>query len=142
MIQLQKLNAPPCSRQGMSLVEVVLAAAALGIVLVMIAQAMVSLDRARKATEHLDRASRELENSLKSFAAKPWDELTPEAAKEWQLEEAVASQFAGATLDTTIEPVENPDGKRITMRLTLPAKPEPLVLSTWVFEPRGEEGEP
>ena len=135
-------NIPAARRQGVSIFEVALAAAALGMVLVMIAQAMVSLDRARRATDNLDVASRELENSLKSFAARPWDELTPETASEWQLAEEVTTQLPGADLEALVEPVENPTAKRITMRLTLPSKPAPLVLTTWVFEPAGEDDEP
>lgn len=132
-------NITATSRRGVSIFEVVLAAAALGMVLVMIAQAMMSLDRARKATDNLDAASRELENSLKSFAARPWDELTTEAASEWQLTDEAKSQLPGAELETSVEPVDNPAGKRITMRLSLPSKPAPLVLTTWVFEPVDEE---
>jgi cytoskeletal protein RodZ len=125
-------------RQGASIFEVVLAAAALGMVLVMIAQAMVSLDRAQSATDQLDVASRELENSLKLFAARPWDELSPETASEWQLAEEAKSRLSGSVLETSVETAENPTAKRITMRLTLPSKPAPLVLTTWVFEPAGE----
>lgn len=130
---------PIAGRRGVSIFEVALAAAALGMVLVMIAQAMVSLDRARRATDQFDVASREMENSLKSFAARPWDELTPETAREWQLTDEAKSQLAGEVLETSVESVENPTGKRISMRLTLPSKPAPLVLTTWVFEPSGEE---
>ncbi|WP_442483706.1 hypothetical protein [Aeoliella sp. SH292] len=129
-------------RRGASIFEVALAAAALGMVLVMIAQAMVSLDRARKATDNLDVASRELENSLKLYAARPWDELTTETANEWQLTEEVTAQLPGARVETSVEPVENPNAKRITVRLTLPSKPAPLVLTTWVFEPAGEDDVP
>lgn len=128
-------------RRGASIFEVALAAAALGMVLVMIAQAMVALDRARRATDNLDVASRELENSLKLFATRPWDELTPETASAWQLAEEVTAKLPGAELETSVEPVENPTAKRITMRLTLPSKPSPMVLTTWVFEPAGEDNE-
>jgi cytoskeletal protein RodZ len=129
-------------RRGVSIIEVVLAAAALGIVLVMIAQAIVSLDRARSATDKLDVASRELENSLKAFAARPWGDLTTETASAWQLGEEFTTQIPGAKLETSVEPAENPTAKRITMRLTLPSKPAPLVLTTWVFEPAGQEDGP
>lgn len=133
---------PLAGRRGVSIFEVALAAAALGMVLVMIAQAMVSLDRARRVTDQLDVAGRELENSLKSFAARPWDELTPEAASDWQLTEDVTTRLPGAKVETSVDPVDSPTAKRITMRLTLPSKPAPLVLTTWVFEPAGEDDGP
>jgi type II secretory pathway pseudopilin PulG len=136
---------PRRQASGFTLMEVTVAAIALGILTVGVLQAIVALDRARQATERIDYASRELDNLLERFIHQPWPSITQEAATEIQPPEEVAQHLPAATLETLVMSQTEPvDAKRITMKLRWRAHAEhfcePLVLTAWVFPP--EEVDP
>lgn len=127
-------------RRGMTILEVTLSAAALAIVAVSVVQATVGLDRARVASDRLDYASRELENSLKQFTSQPPSEVTQAAADQWKLPAEVARELPGAQLRTMVASEDQPASKRVTMELQLSTLRRPLVLTRWV--PVGQEEQP
>lgn len=127
-------------RRGMTLLEVTLSAAALAIVATSVVQATVGLDRAHQASGQVDYASREMENSLKQFINQPPSDITQEAADQWQLPAEVVQQLPGSRLTTTVADLQDPIAKRVTMKLQLSNRGQPLVLTRWV--PGEQEEQP
>ena len=125
--------------------EVVIAAAALGLVSAAILQSTVAIERARRATMRADYASRELDNLIERFVNQPWDAITQSAADRLQPDEAVAAHLPNASLETLVLQQSEPlDAKRITMQLRWRSQPatkeHSLALTAWVFRP--QEGAP
>lgn len=133
-------------RRGIAILEVLLSAVALGIVAVSVVQATVGLDRARAVSNRLDYASRELENSLKQFTSGPPNEINQASADKFRLPAEVARRLPGAQLITTVTDQQDPTAKRVTMKLQLVSRGQPLVLTTWVpvaqVEAVDQEGQP
>ncbi|QDU54062.1 type II secretion system protein [Aeoliella mucimassa] len=123
-------------RRGMLLVETVLSLLALAVVVLSITQAMVMLDRARKATARFDLVSRELENVLTEFTSQRYDEITADSAAGLAVPTAVAEVFPRATLETMVVDESNPAAKRVTAKLTPGSddRVQPICLTTWVYD--------
>lgn len=120
--------------------EVVVAAAALGLLTVGIVQSTVAIERARRANLRADYASRELDNMVERFVHQPWEAITQSAADQLRPDAELAAHLPNASLETLVFAQTEPlDAKRITMQLRWRAQPhaqeQSLALTAWVFRP-------
>lgn len=138
--QDRRKSPPP---RGFTLMEVTVAAVALGLLSVAVMQATFALKRLRQATASRDYASRELDNLMERFVHQPWESITQSTAAELTVPDEVATRLPAAELQTLVmDEAEPVDAKRITMQLRWRAYAgehgKPLKLTAWVFRPREE----
>ena len=112
-------------RRGVSLMEV----AAAGILLAVLLTVCLQFTRATAAQRRGLRARRaavqEVTNVMERLCARPWEELTPEAAGQVQLSQESQQAFPDGQLQVDVARTdEEPDAKRITVVLRWPAGPE------------------
>jgi prepilin-type N-terminal cleavage/methylation domain-containing protein len=131
-------------RRGTTLVEMLLALAALAVAAVLAAQlgtgALSERTRADARLDALDAAG----NVLESARAAPWDGLTPDWAAGQKLPAFAADRLTGGALTATVEPEPGrPRVKRVTVEVRWnhrdgqPARPVRLV---GLFAARAAEG--
>ena len=135
-MQASKLNPP--RRRGVTIIEVTVAAAMLGVLLASSAQVMRSLAAQQAAAARRATALQLLQAVMEEFANQPWDELTPEFASQVALPDVANSLLPGATVKATVTGDSNPiAAKRLAVELRWnspngqPASP--LRLTTWVY---------
>ncbi len=104
-------------RRGTTLIELMVAAALLGTILVVCLQLVAATTMQRRAADQRRLALMEVENAMERLAARPWNELTPQTAAG-PLSPAVHSRLPGAELkaDVTTSAAE-PGAKRIAVSL-------------------------
>ena len=104
-------------RRGMTLLELAVAAAVLGTMLVVCLQMLTATAAQHKVADQRQLAVLEVENTMERLAARPWSELTPQSAAG-QLSPAAGSRLPGAELkvEVTTSPTE-PAAKRIAVTL-------------------------
>ena len=104
-------------RRGMTLMELVVAAALLGTILIICLQLLAATAQHRRHVNQRQLALTEVENTMERLAARPWNELTPQTAAG-QLSPAVRTRLPGADLkvEVTTSSAE-PSAKRIAVTL-------------------------
>jgi len=104
-------------RRGMTLLELAVAGALLGTLLVVCLQLLAATAAQRRAADQRQLAVLEVENAMERLAARPWAELTPQAAAP-QLSPSVRNRLPGAEwkIEVTPSPAE-PLAKRIAVSL-------------------------
>jgi prepilin-type N-terminal cleavage/methylation domain-containing protein len=104
-------------RRGMTLLELVAAAALLGTLLVVCLQLLVATAQQRKVADQRQLALLEVENAMERLAARPWSELNPQTAAG-QLSSSVRSRLPDAELKTEVTTsAAEPLAKRIAVTL-------------------------
>jgi len=123
-------------RRGMTLLELVVAGALLGTILVVCLQLLAATAEQRRAADQRQLAVLEVENAMERLAARPWDELTPQAVATPQLSPSVRGRLPGAELkvEVTASPAE-PLAKRIAILLRWQDRSgqftQPVRIVTW-----------
>ena len=123
-------------RRGMTLLELVVAGALLGTILVVCLQLLAATAEQRRAAEQRQLAVLDVENAMERLAARPWDELTPQAVAAGQLSFSVRSRLPGAELKVEVTaPSAEPLAKRIAVSLRWQDRSgqftQPVRIVTW-----------
>ena len=127
-------------RRGTTIIELTVAGAILGTLMVVGLQMLTAVAAQRRAIDQQQFATLELANVMERMAARPWSELTPQAAAQEQLSSAIRSRLPGAELkvDVSTSDVE-PDAKRIVVSLRWQNRAgvllPPLTITTWKYRP-------
>jgi prepilin-type N-terminal cleavage/methylation domain-containing protein len=88
-------------RRGMTLLELVVAAALLGTVMVVCLQMLAATTHQRKVADQRQLALLEVENAMERLAVRPWNDLTPQTPAA-QLSPAVRGRLPGADLKVEV----------------------------------------
>ncbi|MGO8691357.1 MAG: prepilin-type N-terminal cleavage/methylation domain-containing protein [Thermoguttaceae bacterium] len=135
------------SRRGMSLLELITAAALLAVLLTAGLQMSGAAAAQRRAIRQRQAASLELANILERLASRPWSELTPQQAGQERLSPAVAALLPRAELHVEVAPAPGqPEARRITASLRwqgpngMPLPP--VSLSAWRYRLADAAGQP
>lgn len=128
-------------RRGLLLVEAMIAGIAIGTAAVLTVSMLITINGNRRTAERTLVATQELNNQLERLTAKPWSEITPEAAKDIQLSPSAAARLPEGELRIEVQAVEVPrPGKRLLGELRWQDRGNswrpPLRLTAWVFAPR------
>lgn len=132
------INDRPCaSRAGFSLIEVVAAAAVLGIATTLTAQLALNVTDLRRTAREHQIAREEVANVLEQWTLASWETLSPERAKLVTASAAVRRAIPSGELALEIAPVAgDPDMRRLAARFTWRnrrGEPQPAVQAvTWV----------
>jgi hypothetical protein len=130
---------PAASRRGSLLAEV-----AMGTVMVMIAMTLTVkvlgyAGSQRRAADHRQRAVQEAANVMERITAYPYDEITPERARELALSPSARQSLPHAELAVAVgdeQPGASRAAKRISVRLRWHGRSgeweSPVRLTTWV----------
>jgi Tfp pilus assembly protein PilV len=111
-------------RRGISLMEVAAAGILLAVMLTVCVQFLRATARQRRGLQARRAAIQEAANVMERVCARPWEELTPEAAGQVRLSEEAQAAVAGGALQVDVAQTdEKPDGKRITVVLRWPGGP-------------------
>ncbi len=98
------------NRRGFTMLEMVVAAALLGTLLIVTLKMLGAVADWRRDADRRQLAVIEAANVMEWLSARPWDELTPEAVADVRLPESVTRQLPGAELK--IEVVDSPAGEK------------------------------
>ncbi len=137
------------ARRGFSLLELAVAGALLGALLVVCLQLIGAMAAQRRAADQRRLAVVEVGNILERLAARPWDELTSknvgqEMEEKEKLSPQAASRLPGAELKIEVtQPAKEPDARRIVVSLRwqdaagvlLP----PVRIATWRYCEKNEK---
>ena len=105
-------------RRGYSLLEIFVAGTVLAAVLVISVQLVRATAAQRQATGRRQVAVQETANLMERLVARPWAELTPEAARSVQLSAEVRQALPGADLAVDVAPAPgDAEAKTITVQL-------------------------
>ncbi len=127
----------PCGRRGFTLVELALTVGMLAIAMSVTVQLLGWIVAERRASERRQFAAQEAANVLERFAARPFDGLTPEAARAVTLSEAARAVLPGAELSVVVDDRgAAPDARRVAVRLRWRQRSgewdAPVRLTTWI----------
>jgi prepilin-type N-terminal cleavage/methylation domain-containing protein len=130
-----------CRRRGFTLVELSLTLAILAVAMSVTVQVLGGIAAQRRAIERRQYAAQEAANVLERFAARPFDGLTPEAARSVSLSDDARQALPGAELTVIVDDkAASPDSKRVAVRLRWRQRSgeweTPVRLTTWI-ERRG-----
>ena len=89
-------------RRGMTLLELAVAGALLGTLMVVCLQLLAATAEQRRAADQRQLAILEVENAMERLAARPWAELTPEAVAAPQLSPSIRNRLPGAELKVEV----------------------------------------
>jgi prepilin-type N-terminal cleavage/methylation domain-containing protein len=104
-------------RRGMTLVELMVAAALLGAIMVVCLQLLAATAQQRRHADQRRLALLEVENAMERLAARPWNELTPQTAAA-QLSPSIRGRLPGAELKAEVTAsAAEPLAKRIAVTL-------------------------
>jgi type II secretory pathway pseudopilin PulG len=104
-------------RRGMTLFELVAAAAVLGALLVVCVQLLAATTQQRRIADQRQLALLEVQNTIERLAARPWNELTPQTAAG-KLSPALSRRLPDAELKVEVTAsVAEPQAKRIAVSL-------------------------
>lgn len=132
------------NRRGVTLLELAVAGILLGTLLTVCLQMVGATAARRRAVEDRQTAMLEAGNVMERLAARPWDELTPEAVAEIELSsEARESLLEGRLeVDVTRGGPDEPDAKRVAVLVRWndrSGKPQrPVRLVAWRYRRAGE----
>lgn len=126
-------------RRGTTILELAVAGALIGALLVVCLQLLAATAAGRRAADQQQCAILELDNVMERVVARPWAELTTAALAAEQLSPWAERQLPGAELKLKVSNVaDEPDAKRITAALSWRDRSgqmrEPMTLSTWRYD--------
>jgi Tfp pilus assembly protein PilE len=105
-------------RRGMTLVELAVAGALLGTLLVVCLQLLAATAEQRRSVDQRQLAVLEVENAMERLAARPWTDLTPQAVAPPQLSPSARNRLPGAEWKIEVTaPSNEPLAKRIAVSL-------------------------
>jgi hypothetical protein len=107
------------SARGAMYVEVLAAAVVALAAFALVVQLAVFVLHQRRAGDHRQIALQEAANILENFAARPWDDVTPETARTIALSSAADEQLQDAELNVEItdQPANEGNGRRISVAI-------------------------
>ncbi len=120
------------------MVEMIVAGALLGTLLVVCLQLCVAAAAQRQAAARRQCASLELANVMERVAARPWSKLTAADLAAEHLSPSASAQLPGAELKIEVlTPAGDPEAKRLTATVCWQDRdgqpPQPLRLTTWRY---------
>jgi prepilin-type N-terminal cleavage/methylation domain-containing protein len=126
-------------RRGMTVLELVVAAAILGTLLAVSLQLLAATAQQRSVADQRQFAVLEAENMMERLAARPWAELTPQTAVP--LSPAVRARLPSAEVKVEVAPAPNdPLAKRIVVALRWRDQTgqfvQPVRIVTWRWQGR------
>ncbi len=126
-------------RRGMMLVELAVAGALVGTLLVVCLQLFSAAVAQRRAADLRQCALLELGNVMEHITARPWTKLTTALLSQEQLSPSAESQLPGAKLKIEVSTLAGePDAKRITAALRWQDRSgqlvAPVTLTTWRYK--------
>ena len=127
------------TRRGMMMIELAVAGALLGTLLVVCLQLLSAAAAQRRAADQRQCALVELGNVMERLAARPWAELTTTAVAQERLSPSADRQLPGAELKIEVFTLaDEPNAKRITAALRWQDRSGqlgiPLTISTWKYK--------
>lgn len=132
-------------RRAFTMVEVTITAMLLVIAMTLTLQALGWVAAERRAVDRRQCAIREASNLMERLAARPWEDLTPEALKEVRLSDLTTRALPGAELNLAVDEqdqAEAGDSKRLSLRLRWRNRAggweAPVRLSAWISRRGGE----
>jgi hypothetical protein len=122
-------------RRGIAVMELVVAGALLGALMVVCLQLLMATNGQRRATEQRQLAVLEVENAMERLAALPWGELKAGMAAP-KLSPSAHSSLPGAELKVEVtSPAAEPAAKRIVVSLRWQDRAgqfvSPIKIATW-----------
>lgn len=128
------MTAPAPKRRGFTLLEVSAAGAMLAVAMTLAVQALGAMAADRRALDRRREATQEAANVMERLAARPWDELTPEALGDAKPSPEARKALPGVTLKVAVAP--QGDLKRLAVEVRWhgqggPAE-VPVRLTSWV----------
>ena len=126
------------TRRGTMILELVVAGALLGTLLVVCLEMFSAAAAQRRAADQRNCAVLELGNVMERVAARPWAELTTSAVARERLSPSAAGQLPAAELKIEVStPPAEPAAKQITAALRWEDRSRrlvaPLRLTTWKY---------
>jgi len=127
------------TRRGMMMIELAVAGALVGTLLVVCLQLLTAALAQRRAADQQQCAVVELGNVMEQIAARPWANLTTAALSQEQLSPSADNQLPGAELKIeVVESADQPNAKRITAALRWKDRSgqflAPMTLTTWRYK--------
>ena len=127
------------TRRGMMMIELAVAGALVGTLLVVCLQLLSAALAQRRAADQRQCALLELGNVMEQVAARPWAELTTAVLSQEKLSQSANSQLPGAELKLEVSPLaDESNAKRITATLRWQDRSGqllvPMTLTTWRYE--------
>mgnify|MGYP001428761443 CR=1 FL=1 len=127
------------TRRGMTMIEIIAAAAILGVMLASAVQVIRVLETQRRTADRRALALETTQSLLEQLGNTPWDQLTPSANAALTIPEAVSVYLPSAKAVATVVEQQDPvPSKRIAVELQWNAPSglpvAPIRLTTWVFE--------
>jgi prepilin-type N-terminal cleavage/methylation domain-containing protein len=105
-------------RRGFGLVELTIATLLLGLAMTIVAQTAGWLAAERRGADRRRRALQEAANLMERLSSRPWDELTPELARDQRLSEPTKAILRDGALEVAVAPeASDPKAKRIAIRI-------------------------
>ena len=123
--------------RGFTLIEVIMTLSILAVAMTVTVHVLGWIALDRRTSERRLLAAQEAANVLERFAARPFDRVTPEAAKQAVLSEAARQALPGAEITVTVdERGAAPDSKRVAVSIRWRQRSgewdAPARLTTWV----------
>jgi prepilin-type N-terminal cleavage/methylation domain-containing protein len=123
--------------RGFTLVELLAAAAMVGVVLAVMVPVIGWAAAERRAVARRERAMLEAANVLERLAERPWDRITNEDLKRVQLSESASAALPGASLRVEVAEIAGPpEAKRVRVAIRWRDRPgvdaAPVRLSAFV----------
>ena len=127
---------------GFLLLEIIVAMILLGTAAAIIVPALSWMGTESRLSMQKQEAVEGLYNLMEDLTARPYEDLTPDAAAKIELPKPLQEQLPGAKLEVAITETETaPKAKRIQMRLSWNQRSgqplAPLRLSAWVHQTEG-----
>jgi type II secretory pathway pseudopilin PulG len=131
-------------RRGMTILELVVAGALLGTLLVVCLQMLSATARQHRAADQRQLALLEVENALEHLAARPWTELTAQSVAPPKLAPSVRNRLPGAEWNIEIAPSPaDPLAKRIAVSLRWQDQAgqfvKPVRIVTWRWKEKNQK---
>jgi Tfp pilus assembly protein PilE len=125
------------TRRGATMLEMIVASALLGTLLVVTLQLCAATAAQRQAAARRQCASLELANVMERVAARPWSELNTAALAAEHVSPSAGAQLPGAELKiAVVTPAGEPQAKRLTATVRWQDRgrpPQLLRLTTWRY---------
>ena len=129
----------PALRTAFTVTETVVACVILGALLTVSGQMLRAVVQQRRAADLRTCAVWEATNQMEQITLEAYDELTPENLARRELSPEVARQLRDGELTVSVEPVEAPAGKRLTVEVRWRGMgggtARPVRLVSWMYRP-------
>jgi hypothetical protein len=126
------------TRRGATILEMIVAGALLGTLLVICLQLFAATAAQHQAAVRRQCASLELANVMERVTVRPWGQLTNAVLAEEHLSPSATAQLPGAELKIEVfVPAGAPEAKRLAATIRWQDRdgrpPQPLTLTTWRY---------